>query len=135
MFIIFDQPLLSPSLAAAGLVILLGSIVLAYRADEQLRRFRKIPENAGKTMNIGLWLKSRHPNYLGEMLTWWGLFILALSSGWQYWWTGMGALFITLMFVFISIPLMESYSLGRRTDYRDYRKKVPFLLPLKFKSD
>lgn len=133
MIIIFDRPVSSPFLAATGFFILLASIVLAFAADEQLRRFRKIPENAGKTMNIGLWSKSRHPNYLGEILTWWGLFILALSSGWQYWWTGLGALFITLMFVFISIPLMESHSLGRRTDYRDYREKVPFLFPLKLK--
>ena len=109
-----------------------GSVLLAFIADEQLRKYRLNPANAGKSIRTGLWSRSRHPNYLGEILTWWGLFLMGLASGLQYWWTGIGALVITLMFVFISIPLIEKYSLRRRSDYKEYKREVPFLLPLKF---
>jgi steroid 5-alpha reductase family enzyme len=131
MFIVFNQPLQVPFLAITGLVVTAGSIVLAFVADEQLRAFRSTPKNKGKTMNLGLWSKSRHPNYLGEILFWWGLFLIALAFGWQYWWTGVGALAITLMFVFISIPLMENHALSRRSDFKDYIRNVPFLFPVK----
>ena len=132
MVVIFGQPVEHPLLAYAGIALMLGAVLLAYIADEQLRRFRTDPANAGRSIRAGLWSRSRHPNYLGEILTWWGLFLVAIASGMEYWWTGLGALIITLMFVFISIPLIEKYSLKRRTDYREYQQQVPFLLPVKF---
>ena len=132
MVVIFSEPVQMPWLAYAGLLVLFGAVLLAFIADEQLRKFRLDPANAGKSIRTGLWSRSRHPNYLGEILTWWGLFLIALASGWQAWWTGAGALGITLLFVFISIPLMEKYSLKRRPDYREYMQEVPFLLPVRF---
>lgn len=132
MFIVFTQPVLMPVLAYAGMAVVFVSVVLAYAADEQMRKFRRDPANSGKSMTKGLWSVSRHPNYLGEILTWWGFFIMAVACGWEYWWTGAGALAITLMFVFISIPMMEKYAMKRRSDYGDYMLKVPSLLPLKF---
>ncbi len=132
MIVIFGEPVRLPWLAYAGILVTLGSVLLAFIADEQLRKYRLNPANAGKSIRTGLWSRSRHPNYLGEILTWWGLFLMGLASGLQYWWTGIGALVITLMFVFISIPLIEKYSLRRRSDYKEYKREVPFLLPLKF---
>lgn len=132
MIVIFNEPVQMSIVAVVGALLLLGSVILAFIADEQLRKYRRNSANEGKTMNLGLWSGSRHPNYLGEILSWWGLFILALASGWQYWWTGVGALVITLMFVFISIPMMEKHALNRRKDYRQYKEKTPFLLPFKF---
>ena len=129
MYVIFDYPIVYPVLTIIGSIILLGAIVLVYIADKQLRNFRLSAENDGKTINTGLWSRSRHPNYLGEILTWWGLFIIALGCGLEYWWTGIGAVIITLMFVFISIPLIEKHSLKRRWDYEAYQKQVPILLP------
>jgi len=129
MYVIFNQPIVYPILTVIGSIILLGAILLAYFADKQLRSFRLNPVNEGKTINTGLWNRSRHPNYLGEILTWWGLFIIALGCGVEYWWTGIGALIITVMFKFISIPLIENHSLKRRWDYEEYQKHVPMLLP------
>ena len=129
MLVIFNQPIVYPLLTVIGSLVLFGAILLAYMADKQLRSFRFNAENDGKTINKGLWSKSRHPNYLGEILTWWGLFIIALGCGLEYWWTGIGALIITLMFKLISIPLIEKHSLKRRWDYEDYQKQVPMLLP------
>lgn len=113
----------------AGTVILLSAVMYAFIADEQLRNFRDNPANRGKTITSGLWSLSRHPNYLGEISTWWGLFCFALASGFQWWWTGIGALAITLLFLFASIPLMEQRVMATRSNYAEYRKRVPALLP------
>ncbi len=118
-------------LDAAGTVVLLGSVILAYVADEQLRTFRKDSQNKGKFITKGLWGLSRHPNYLGEVLTWWGLFLFALAAGLQFWWTGIGAFLITVMFLFVSIPLMEKKNLENKPGYADYIKRVSMFLPLK----
>jgi steroid 5-alpha reductase family enzyme len=112
-----------------GTIVMFAAIGTAFIADEQLRVFRKSQLAEGKTMDKGLWKYSRHPNYLGEITTWWGLFCFALAAGSQYWWTGIGALAITLMFNFISIPLMEQRSLLRRPGYSSYIKSTPRVLP------
>lgn len=130
MLVIFSENAELTTLALVGEGVLLGSIILAFVADEQLRKFRLLSENSGKTIRSGLWSFSRHPNYLGEIMTWWGLFFIALSIGLEYWQTGIGALTITLMFIFISIPLIEKYAISRRDDYQDYKMHTPMLFSL-----
>jgi len=112
-----------------GIVVMAGAIALAYVADEQLRAFRKDPANSGLVMQKGLWAHSRHPNYLGEVSTWWGLWFFGLAAGFEWWWTVVGAVAITIMFVFISIPMMEERLLTTRAGYREYRERTPALLP------
>lgn len=114
-----------------GLLTMILAVGLAFVADEQMKKFRTRPENKGKLMREGLWKYSRHPNYLGEILTWWGLFFFSLSAGYDQWWMGIGALSVTLMFVFISIPLLEKREMERRPGYAEYKKEVPVLLPVK----
>ena len=80
-------------------------------------------------MSHGLWAFSRHPNYLGEIMFWWGIFIFGLASGLHYWWTIIGALSVTLLFTCISIPLMEKRNLLRRPEYASVTKKIPVLFP------
>jgi steroid 5-alpha reductase family enzyme len=116
-------------LDAAGMVVLLGAIVIAFVADEQLRVFRSDPWNRGRSILTGLWAYSRHPNYLGEVATWWGLWLFALAAGPAWWWTVVGAAAITVLFVFVSIPLMEKRALATREGYREYREQTPMLLP------
>jgi steroid 5-alpha reductase family enzyme len=113
----------------AGGIVLLGAVVLAFTADGQLRRFKENQANRGKTIDVGLWRLSRHPNYLGEISTWWGLLLFGLACGWQWWWTAIGSVMITALFVFGSIPLMEKRLLESRPDYPDYRSRTPMLLP------
>jgi steroid 5-alpha reductase family enzyme len=117
-----------------AIIILFGSVIYAFVADEQLRKFRNDPSNKGKIITTGLWHFSRHPNYLGEISTWWGLAIFAIAAGCEYWWTLAGPVTITLMFIFASIPLIEKRHLGRRPDYRDYISVTPMILPLKFRK-
>jgi steroid 5-alpha reductase family enzyme len=106
-----------------------GAISIAFVADEQLRRFRDDPGNRDKYIRHGLWSISRHPNYLGEITSWWALWLFGLASGAGYWWTAIGAVAITLMFVYASIPMMEARTLATRIGYQQYRTEIPMLLP------
>lgn len=112
-----------------GVALTTAAILLAFVADEQMRSFRTKPENKGKNMNSGLWKYSRHPNYFGELLTWWGIYLVALNASLDFWWTGVGALAITLMFIFVSIPLMDKRSLENREGYADLMKRTRAFLP------
>jgi len=107
------------------------AIILEGMADRQLHRFLRETKDSGKTMNTGLWSCSRHPNYLGEILFWWGLFLFALAANPSFWWVIAGPLAITLMFLFASIPMIEKRMLSHRTDYLEYKRKVPMLIPWK----
>jgi steroid 5-alpha reductase family enzyme len=113
----------------AGTAVTLGAIILAFVADEQMRRFRRDPGNRGRIMQSGLWARSRHPNYLGEVTTWWGLWMFALAADAKWWWTVVGAAAITVMFVLVSIPMMERRVLSTRSDYHAYRDETPMLIP------
>jgi len=112
-----------------GILVTVAAIVIAYVADEQMRSFRKNPLNKGKNMNDGLWKHSRHPNYFGEMMTWWGIYFVALNLSLDLWWTGIGALAITLMFMFVSIPLMDKRSLQNRAGYEELMNRTRAFLP------
>lgn len=83
----------------------------------------------GQIMAVGLWRFSRHPNYLGEITFWWGLFIFGLAADSGYWWTVSGPLVITALFLFVSIPIMEKRHLERRPGYEEHKKKVSVLIP------
>jgi steroid 5-alpha reductase family enzyme len=72
----------------------------------------------------------RHPNYLGEIMLWWLVYFMLISLDITYWWTFIGALANTLMFVFISIPLMEQRQMVQKPAYRDYVNSTPKLLPI-----
>ena len=84
-----------------------GAIILETTSDEQLRKFVKANPKPGKIMSTGLWAYSRHPNYLGEIMLWWGLFLFALSADLSYWWVVVGPIAMTLLFIFISIPILQ----------------------------
>ncbi len=116
-------------LDAVAALVTLGAIGLAFVADEQMRSFRHDRANRGHCMRTGLWARSRHPNYLGEVITWWGLWLFALAAGPGWWWTGLGAAAITLMFVLVSVPMMEKRALATRSGYAEYRAGTPMLLP------
>ncbi len=116
-------------LDAVAAIVMLGAILLAFVSDEQLRTFRRGEGNRGASIRTGTWAYSRHPNYLGEIATWWGLFLFALAAGLEWWWTGVGAVAISIMFVFVSVPMMERRALATREGYAEYRAVTPMILP------
>ncbi|HOO42462.1 MAG TPA: DUF1295 domain-containing protein [Bacteroidales bacterium] len=113
-------------LTLAGFAVSTGAVLLQLFADRQLHRFRKT--NSGRVCETGLWKYARHPNYSGEILMWWGVYIMSISVlPFHYWWTGLGAMLNTLMFLFISIPLMEHRQLSNKPEYASYRNRVSAL--------
>jgi len=103
-------------LAVVGAVYLVT--FAAEVADRQLHDYRlaKARGEAGPVLNTGLWAWSRHPNYLGEMGFWWGLALFSVAVHAE-WWRLSGALAITVMFVFVSLPMIEGRHRARRPEY------------------
>lgn len=96
--------------------------------DMQLRQFLSDPANKGKIMDQGLWRYTRHPNYFGEVLGWWGIFIIALSTPGALF-TIIGPLTITVLILYVSgVPLLEKKYAGR-PDFEAYKKRTSMFIP------
>jgi steroid 5-alpha reductase family enzyme/SAM-dependent methyltransferase len=118
----------------AGAVLLTaGAIALEAIADRQLWQFRRSNPAPGAIMKSGLWRTSRHPNYLGEICFWWGLFAMGLAAEPSLWWTIAGPLSITALFVFISVPMIDKRHLERRSGYAEHMRTCAPLIPVGLK--
>lgn len=119
---------LGPLDAAAALVAG-GAVLLEAVADLQLRRFLRARRDPEAILDSGVWALSRHPNYLGEVLFWWGLFLsgVAAAPGWG--WTVAGPLAITLLFVFVSVPWMDRRMAARHPAFAARLRTTPALVP------
>jgi steroid 5-alpha reductase family enzyme len=110
----------------------LSAIFLEWIADEQLLRFRK-RNTTNATIRSGIWNYTRHPNYLGEICYWGGLFLFVVSASgltnWSGYWTVAGLIAMILLFTLISIPIMEKRNISRKSGYKKYMTEVPALLP------
>jgi steroid 5-alpha reductase family enzyme len=112
----------------AGLALWLGGMIFEVAGDNQLRRFRANPANAGKVLNTGLWRYTRHPNYFGECVLWWGYFLLALAAG--GWWTILSPLLMTVLLLRVSgVALLEKDIAERRPEYAEYIRRTNAFLP------
>ena len=111
-----------------GLVICLLGIALEHFSDIQMHSFKKQRRDSSQIIRVGLWKYSRHPNYLGEILMWWGVYVMSLAGGFSMWYLGLGALLNTLMFIYISIPLAEKHMAKYKTDFLAYKKQVRKLI-------
>jgi steroid 5-alpha reductase family enzyme len=107
-----------------------AAISLEAISDHQLWMFRLRNRTPGAIMKSGLWRKSRHPNYLGEILFWWGLYAMGLAADPSTWWMVLGPLSITLLFVFISVPMIDKRHLARRPEYSEHMITTAALIPI-----
>jgi steroid 5-alpha reductase family enzyme len=117
-------------LDVAAVLVTGAAVALEAVADGQLRRFARDPANRGRVADRGVWRYSRHPNYLGEIGFWWGMWLFGLAAAPGWWWTVVGAIAMVLLFAFVSVPMMDRRSLERRPGYADHMRRVPALLPL-----
>ena len=92
---------------AAAALVTGGAVLIEALADLQLRRFLAARTDPGAVLRAGLWRVVRHPNYLGEVLFWWGLWLFGLAADPAWWWTVAGPLAITALFLFVSVPWMD----------------------------
>ena len=129
VFILTNNSNSSFFLSFASLFTFLA-VLLETISDEQMREFRKNPLNKGKTMKYKLWKYSRHPNYLGEIGFWFGIYMMGLSSGMAPFWIIICPLTMLALFIFVSCPMMDNRSLMNRPDYKDYMEVTSQLMLL-----
>lgn len=121
-------------LTILGGLICLSAILLQSVSDSQMRKFQAAHTNMGMNMESGLWRYSRHPNYLGEVSLWWGIWLMQISVLPNVWWTVLAPIFMTMLFVFISIPMMENKLKQSKQGYTEYIKNTSMILLLPKKS-
>ena len=116
-----------------GLVTFIIGLSIEIIADSQKTKFRKDPKNKDKFINEGLWAKSRHPNYVGEITLWAGVAIMSFSSleGWQYV-SLISPIFTYLLLVYVSgVPQLTASGQkkwGHLESYQEYIKNTPTLI-------
>jgi steroid 5-alpha reductase family enzyme len=112
-----------------GVAVWLLGFAFEALADRQLGTFLADPANRGKVMDRGLWRYSRHPNYFGDSLAWWGIFLVAAATPWG-WTTLFGPLLMTYFLMKVSgVPLLERALAERREGYREYMASTSAFVP------
>ena len=120
--------------ALVGFLIWVFGFAFEVIADSQKSRFNADSTNKGKFIRTGLWSRSRHPNYFGEILLWVGIAIIAapVLQGWQ-WVAMISPIFVTFLLTRVSgIPMLEKKAdkkWGGQEDYESYKKNTPVLIP------
>lgn len=112
-----------------SVVVLLGTL-LELIADLQMKKFIKNRTSRSEVINIGLWKYSRHPNYLGEIMIWFGVAMVLIIGHIAYWYLFSGAIINLLMFLFISIPMEEKHMLEYKPEIKEYIRTTSCLLIL-----
>ena len=109
-----------------GLLIVLFGIIYETIADKQLKKF--LSKKSNKVMDQGLWHYSRHPNYFGEFLVWWGFYLISIGSG--YWFTIISPILMSILLLKVSgAELLESTIVNRRPGYKNYIKNTSAFFP------
>jgi steroid 5-alpha reductase family enzyme len=126
--------------AGAGFVVFLGFVVWAVGlyfevvGDAQLARFKRDPRNADRIMDQGLWGLTRHPNYFGDALVWWGLAIVGSSQGAGIW-AFLGAAVMTVLLVRVSgAAMLDRLLAKRKPGYAEYMARTSGFIPLPRRS-
>ena len=120
--------------AILGFLVWVFGFAIEVVADSQKSRFSANPDNKGKFIQTGLWSRSRHPNYFGEIMLWIGIAVITLPvlQGWQ-WVALISPIFVTLLITRVSgVPLLEKKAdqkWGGQADYEAYKKRTPVLIP------
>lgn len=112
-----------------GMLVWLVGFMFEAIGDLQLKVFLSNAENKGKIMQSGLWKYSRHPNYFGEVLGWWGIWLISFGTPW-FVWAIIGPVTITVLILKVSgIPLLEK-KYATNKSYQDYARVTSAFIPL-----
>jgi steroid 5-alpha reductase family enzyme len=116
-------------LDALGAALFASGLAFETVADLQLARFRSDPASAGRVMERGVWAWTRHPNYFGECVAWWGIFAVALAAP-NGWLALPGPVLLTFLLLRVSgVALLERDIAERRPGYDEYAARVPAFVP------
>ena len=117
-------------LSLIGVAVMLCAVALEFLSDTSIHRFLREHRGERRTCDVSVWKYSRHPNYLGEMSFWTGMFLFFVPLYPDKWYLGLGFLTIIALFLSVSIPMMERHNLERRPDYAEYKARTSMLLLL-----
>lgn len=118
-----------PVLKVIGILLWAVGLLFEATGDWQLARFRSDPQNAGRVLDTGLWRYTRHPNYFGDFLVWWGLYLVAVSTS-QAWWTVIGPAVMSVFLMRVSgVTLLEKTLRQTRPQYVDYIERTNAFFP------
>ncbi|MBL7977211.1 MAG: DUF1295 domain-containing protein [Bacteroidetes Order II. Incertae sedis bacterium] len=117
-----------------GSVLWGWGVIFEWVADRQLRKWKKNPQNSGQVMDRGLWRYSRHPNYFGEAVLWWGYGCFAVGVG--GWWTLYAPLMMTYLLVRVSgVAMLETGLITRKLAYQGYIQRTSAFIPWRPKKE
>lgn len=120
-------------LMVLGVMLWLAGFGFEAIADAQLFHFKKKSENRGKIFDRGLWAWTRHPNYFGESLLWWGFGLMAAAQG--FWLALVSPMLMTWLLLRVSgVRMTERKMLAERSEYAEYVRRVPAFLPRRPKN-
>lgn len=114
-----------------GLAIMILGTMLELISDYSMATFKKVRKSKDEIINVGLWKYSRHPNYLGEILFWYGVALVFILNNLNMWYVIAGAILNTLLFLCVSIPMAENHLKSYKKGFDEYKKKTRMLLPIK----
>lgn len=118
-----------------GIVVWATGLAFESIGDWQLARFKADPANRGAVMDRGLWRYTRHPNYFGDFLVWWGLYLVALATV-DAWWTVVGPLVMSVLLIRVSgAALLERSLRKRRPGYEGYVRRTSAFFPRRPRRD
>lgn len=115
-----------------GVLIWVVGFTYELLADVQLVQFKANPDNQGKILDSGLWGLSRHPNYFGDALQWWGVAIMVVTV--PTWWALIGPAAMTAVFLGLSNDVLEKGMNKRHPEYEKYISNTPKFFPVRFGS-
>lgn len=122
------QPDTLTALDLAGVAVFLIGFLFEAIGDLQLRQFKSDPANKGKLMDRGLWALTRHPNYFGDALLWWGFYLIACAAG--GWWTVFSPMLMTFLLVKVSgVAMLERSLTKTKPEYEAYARRTNAFLP------
>lgn len=112
-----------------GFTIMVAAAITQLIADGQMRQFKERTKGQKLCIEEGLWKYSRHPNYFGEVMVWWGLYVIYFGSVMKLDLLLLAPIAMTSLFIFVSIPWMEKKIIQTRPEYKEYQKRVSKLIP------
>jgi steroid 5-alpha reductase family enzyme len=113
-----------------GVAVWTAGFLFEAVGDWQLAAFKADPRNRGALMDRGLWRYTRHPNYFGDAVQWWGLWLLAAATG--AWWTAIGPAVMTILLVRVSgVAMLERRLRKSKPEYEDYCRRTSAFLPMR----
>lgn len=122
------EPAALTPLDAIGAALWLIGLAFESIGDWQLARFKADPANKGRVMDRGLWAWTRHPNYFGDAVAWWGFFAIAAAAG--AWWTVLSPVLMTLLLMKVSgVALLEKTLVKTKPEYQDYVRRTSAFFP------